>query len=217
MSEQLPLSTCSGRFDFTELAQLVMVRAELKMQCFITAPGAMLAVGLPLKTVEDICSNLRCDGHSIWVSNINCFGQYSVSGTTNANRVAKDDTGRKEKPKKLLELRYPEHGTASSGKLPAYFASHLQGRSWQGLQMPVIDNVTGDFLPDDVSQIKEQLVKHLTHTVRWETGLKLLVSQGCTRFVEIGYGNTLTKFGFFIDRQATFESYYGDAKAVCVE
>jgi [acyl-carrier-protein] S-malonyltransferase len=215
---QLTALHVAGCFDFPELVQLVAVRAKMMDQCFRSAPGAMLAViGLPQKTVEEICARLQTQEHSIWISNFNCLGQYSLSGTPEAVAAAKILCA-EEKPKKLLDL--PVAGAWHSPLLSecqAPFAVHVRDRDWHHLRLPVIDNVTGDFFPDDVTQIKEQLVKHLTHPVRWEAGLKRLVGEGCTRFVEIGYGNVLTKFGFFIDRNAKYESFYGDTKAVCVE
>jgi [acyl-carrier-protein] S-malonyltransferase len=215
---QLTALHFAGCFDFPELAQLVMVRAKLMDECFKENAGAMLAViGLPQEPIENVCSQLRSQGHSVWISNFNCLGQYSLSGSKNAIDAAQALIA-EEKPRKLVLV--PVSGAWHSPLLEnsqSSFASYLSERNWRKPQLPVIDNVTGDFMPEDVANIKEQLVKHLTHPVMWETGLKLLVSQGCTRFVEIGFGNTLTKFGFFIDRSATFESYYGDARAVCAE
>ncbi len=60
--------------------------------------------------------------------------------------------------------------------------------------------------------MKEQLIKHVTAPVKWNVGVKTLVGLGCDRFVEIGYGNVLTKFGFFIDRNAEFTAYCGDER-----
>jgi [acyl-carrier-protein] S-malonyltransferase len=215
---QLTALHVAGCFDFPELVQLIAVRAKMMDECFKSAPGAMLAViGLPLKTVEEICARLQAEGQSIWISNINCLGQYSLSGTPEGTAAAKVLCAQ-EQPKKLLDL--PVAGAWHSPLLSACqapFAVHLRNRDWHNLRLPVIDNVTGDFFPDDVAQIKEQLVKHLTHPVRWEAGLKRLVAEGCTRFVEVGYGNVLTKFGFFIDRSAKYESFYGETKAACVE
>jgi [acyl-carrier-protein] S-malonyltransferase len=214
---QLTALHVAGCFDFAELARLVMVRAKLMDECFIAAPGAMLAViGLPQQPVDDICCRLTSEGHSIWISNFNCLGQYSLSGTRDAIAAAQLLLA-EEKPRKLLEL--PVSGAWHSPLLQscqAPFAAQLRDREWNTQQIPVVDNVTGEFLPNDPALVKEQLVKHLTHPVQWQAGLKMLVNHNCTRFIEIGYGNTLTKFGFFIDRTATFESFYGDAKTACV-
>jgi [acyl-carrier-protein] S-malonyltransferase len=215
---QLTALHVAGCFEFPELVRLVMVRAKLMDECFIATPGAMLAViGLPQQLVEDICAGLESEGHQIWISNINCLGQYSLSGTGAAIAAAKLLLA-EEKPKKLLDL--PVSGAWHSPLLAACqasFAAHLDDRQWLTPQIPVVNNVTGEFMPDDPTLIKEQLVKHLTHPVRWEASLKMLVADGCTRFVEVGFGNTLTKFGFFIDRTATYEPFYGDMKTVCVE
>jgi len=215
---QLTALHVAGCFDFPELAQLVALRARLMDDCFRSSAGAMLAViGLPQKTLEDICCRLQSEGHSVWISNFNCLGQYSLSGTREAITAAQT-LAAEQKPKKLLEL--PVSGAWHSPLLKQCqpsFGDHLKNHHWHSPRIPVIDNVTGDFLPDDAELIKEQLVKHLTHPVRWETGIKTLISQGYAQFIEIGYGNVLTKFGFFLDRTATFESFCGDTRTVCVE
>ena len=38
--------------------------------------------------------------------------------------------------------------------------------------------------------------------------MRALLSKGAKRFVEIGYGNVLTKFGFFIDRSVEHQAFY---------
>ena len=61
--------------------------------------------------------------------------------------------------------------------------------------------------------MKEQLVSHVTSPVKWDAGVKTLVGLGCDRFIEVGYGNVLTKFGFMIDRHAEFSAYFGGEPA----
>jgi [acyl-carrier-protein] S-malonyltransferase len=72
----------------------------------------------------------------------------------------------------------------------------------------LIDNVTGEPFPQDVEAMKASLVRHLSRPVLWEKGIRHLLALGVRTFVEIGFGNTLTKFGFFIDRSARHSTFY---------
>ena len=74
----------------------------------------------------------------------------------------------------------------------------------------MICNVEGDFLPlNDKKKLYERLSKQIDHPIQWEAGMRTLIKEGAIEFVEVGYSNTLTKFGFFIDRNlkhTTFQS-----------
>lgn len=207
----------AGCFDFEELVQLVSKRAKLMDQCFADASGSMMAIaGINQSGVEELCSSLVGDGHQIWISNYNCVGQYSLAGTKAAISAALERAAT-YKPKRLLEL--PVGGAWHSPLLSAsepHFKALLNDVAWKLPSIPVIDNVTGEFMPDDLDGMKKQLVLHLSHPVMWDRGIKTLVSHGCTNFVEVGYGNVLTKFGFFIDRNSEFQTFSGE-KALCVE
>ena len=66
--------------------------------------------------------------------------------------------------------------------------------------MPVVDNVTGEFLPTTISALQDTLAQHLVAPVLWEQGMRRMIGEGVDRFLEVGFGDMLSKFGFFIDR-----------------
>jgi len=43
--------------------------------------------------------------------------------------------------------------------------------------------------------------------VEWHASIKHCVAIGGSRFLELGYGSSLTKLGFFIERRAVFEAF----------
>lgn len=203
----------AGCFDFAELVFLIKERATIIDESTKKTPGAMLGVvGIGLPAVEAVVNEIRQQGQRIYVSNFNCAGQYSLSGTKDSIAEALARLALL-KPKRLLELPVagPRHCPLLADA-EVEIAKHFRKRDWKKPQVPVIDNVTGELLPDDVDAIKEQVIKEVTSPVRWDTGIKTLVKLGCDRFVEVGYGNVLTKFGFFIDRHADFSAYYGDQR-----
>jgi [acyl-carrier-protein] S-malonyltransferase len=201
----------AGCFDFAHLVSLIKVRSSIIDETLQSTPGSMLGiVGTGLAAVETVVNELTSEGHKIYISNYNCAGQYSLSGSHEGIKEALVRLA-VLKPKRLLELPVagPWHCPLLS-EAQLKIADHLRNCDWKEPQIPVIDNVTGELLPNDVAGIKEQVIKQVTAPVKWDTGIKTLVKLGCNRFVEVGYGNVLTKFGFFIDRNADFSHYYGD-------
>ncbi len=211
---QLTALHLSGCIDFDELTAVVARRASLMDECFKSSPGSMLAViGLAEDIVQDVCRQVQAGGKEIWLSNNNCVGQYSLAGSSSAIAEAMQMLS-VFNPNRLVELPVSGawHCPLLRGAGDAFY-QFLSDRKWNAPEIPVIDNVTGRFFSGDVQEIKGQLVKHLTHPVLWQEGIKTLLAEGCLRFVEIGYGNVLSKFGFFISRNAKFETFSGSQTA----
>lgn len=198
----------AGVIPFDTLLEMVYTRATMMDTCFANHPGGMLAViGIREETLQTLCAELQDAGNYVIISNYNCVGQYSVAGTAAAIDKAYEHLKR-HTLKKLIRL--PVSGAWHCALLDdaaTAFADYLSNVPLAPLQTPVIDNVTGDLLPTNADALKAQLVTHLIAPVRWQTGLKTLIALGCTDFVEVGYGNTLTKFGFFIDRSVKHQTF----------
>lgn len=199
----------AGVVCFEDLVEIVWTRASFMDQCFENKRGAMLAViGLPLKTVEEICSQFVASGDFLAVSNVNCVGQYSLAGSESAVHAA---TAVLEgyMPKKLARL--PVAGAWHCQLLAEAsreFESYLSGISLKPWTIPVCDNVTGEFLPADERRLKTSLARQVSSPVLWEKCINTMAAHGCTELMELGFGNVLTKFGFFINRKVTHSSFY---------
>ncbi len=208
----------AGCFQFDQLVAIVAKRAQLMDRCFEKKQGSMIAIaGIPQAKIEELLTEVTNEGFQIWISNYNCFGQYSLAGEKKAIDEALKRAERLE-PKRLVEL--PVGGAWHSPLLNdamADFQIFLQELNWQAANTPVINNVNGEFMPESGDAIKAELVKHLSHPVLWEQGIRTLITSGCKTFTEVGYGNVLTKFGFFIDRSLDFKTFSGEAQAVCAE
>lgn len=198
----------AGALSFEQLVAVVAKRSQLMDQCFAGIPGAMLAViGLKAEVLENLCDGLRAKSQRIWVSNYNCVGQYTLAGTGEA--IAHAEAALAElKPRKVA--RVPVSGAWHTPLLAAAhaeFRAYLAGIALTPTTVPVVDNVTGGWLPAERPAFDLQLARHLDHPVLWEQGVRTLLAAGARRFVEIGYGNVLTKFGFFIDRSVEHQAF----------
>jgi len=191
----------SNVVSFKELVEIVRKRAEIMDDCIQNNPSTMIAViGLPEEKVRAVVKRLQERGYFIELSNINCLGQYTLSLLKEVTTPALEAL-EALLPKKIAVL--PVSGGWHSSLLKQAqenFQRYLDGIDLGQISIPVVDNVTGKFLPLEISKLKIQLARHLSFPVLWETGIKTLIHSGCKEFIEIGYGNTLTKFGFFIDR-----------------
>ena len=194
---------------FPQLIEIVTKRAQIMDKCVTANPSGMIAVlGVDEERLTEFCLNLQRQGYYIAISNYNSRGQYSLSGTEAAIKKALVDLDSLD-PKKYL--RIPVSGGWHSSLLvdaAVEFANYLVGVDLKAPVIPVLDNVTGDFLPRNADKIKLLLSKHLSSPVLWEKGIKKLIHENCTYHIEMGYGTTLTKFGFFIDRSIHHQPYY---------
>lgn len=215
---QLTSLFLAGCFDFEHLVSLIKKRAGIVAQCVEGMPHAMLAViGVPLEPLEQFVSSMQADGLPLYISNYNCGGQYSLAGTRQSIATAREKISVLE-PKMLVEIpvEYAWHcPLVASAEQP--IAEFLKVCSWRLPKIPVVNCQSGELFPNDVELIKQQFLKQLANPVRWEKSVKTLINEGCSRLVEVGYGNTLTKFGFFIDRSVQHEPYYGEKVALCAE
>ncbi|CAN93345.1 MULTISPECIES: ACP S-malonyltransferase [Sorangium] len=204
----------AGMLTYEQTIEALVERARLMDECVDRRPGAMCAViGLREAVLEQVLADLRSRGHLVFIANYNCVGQYSISGAVPAIELAEEEL-RAHRPKKIVRL--PVSGAWHCPMLEdaqVRFAEVLAGVRFGPRAAPVLDNVTGDWLPDEPEALRDGLARHISHPVQWERGIKKLAALGCRRFVEVGYGNSLTKFGFFIDRQAEFSAFHGEGVA----
>lgn len=199
----------AGVVPFPLLVNLVKTRAALMDACIAQTPGGMIGViGLGETAIQDLVAQLQAEGHQVAISNYNCLGQYSLAAAAAAMRPTLQALQARE-PRKVLTL--PVAGAWHSSLLQpaeAPFAAYLATVPLAPAACPVIDNVMGQLLPTSDAELKAQLVKQLSAPVRWQQGVETLIGLGCERFVEIGYGKLLTKFGFFINRAYAHEAFY---------
>jgi [acyl-carrier-protein] S-malonyltransferase len=187
---------------FDDLVRIVSTRAKFMNESVEKEPSGMSAViGIDESILENLLADLRTEGLPVFISNYNCIGQYSIAGSLKALQIAEERINSLQ-PRKLIRL--PVSGAWHCSILnaaSAKFASFLETVTFGPPRLPIIDNVTGDWLPEGGPALKASLALHLTHPVLWHRGIKKLVAEGATTLREIGYGNMLTKFCFFIDRK----------------
>jgi len=198
----------AGVVSFEQLVDIVHTRAAFMDECFAERSGAMLAViGLSLPAVEQVCQELQADGWFLAVSNHNCVGQYSLSGELAAVERAIPLLAAMQ-PKKIQRL--PVAGAwhcALLAEAERRFLAFLEELPLGRPSLPVCDNVSGGFLPEDGREMKRRLARQVASPVQWEQCMQTLLRAGCDEFIETGFGKVLTSFGFFINRKVLHRSF----------
>lgn len=190
----------AGCFDVESLIKLVWQRSMLMNTANEARSGRMAAIiGMAVEDVESLCVK-----HDLQISNFNARGQYTIAGALKNLEKAVEEALEIDAHKSLL---INTEGAWHSDFMKAAeepFATLLENMVFQEPKISIVDNVTGLLMPQNPEEIKQQLVKHLSHAVQWEQSIRFLIDQNVKEFIEVGYGNMLTKFGFFISRDASF-------------
>lgn len=180
----------AGVIPLEKVFSVVQRRADLMQEAVPVGEGAMAAVmKIPAQEVEALCSEI--DGYVI-PANYNCPGQIVVSGEAKA-------------VDKLLMLAKERKIRAAKLPVSAPFHCSMMHSAAEQLK-PALENIgiTSPSLPiymnvdacveTDPAQILEKLVLQTMSPVRWEAILRNMYADGIDTFVELGPGETLSKF-----------------------
>ncbi|NIM15675.1 MAG: KR domain-containing protein [Candidatus Aminicenantes bacterium] len=170
----------SGVFSLKDALNLLILRGKLIKE---TAPGAMLSVPLPKVDLEPLLN----DGLSIAIDNgASCI----VAGSK--GRIDAFENRMKERRLMCIRLQ-ASHAIHSNLMKPILnkFEAGIRQISLRNPQIPYISNVTGTWITDREAQDPHYWAKHMLETVRFADGIKELLSESGSIFVEIGPGNDL--------------------------
>jgi [acyl-carrier-protein] S-malonyltransferase len=192
----------AGVLSVEDLLLVVHERACRMDACVSAAePSGMLAViGLRAADILELCAEANTRGMPLQITNDNAPGQLTLGGSETSLRFAEERL-RPMGPKRLH--RVPAAGAWHSKLLEdavPQLADFLSGIVLCPLKIPVIDNTTGDWLPEADGPLRAALARHVASPVLWRRGIQTLAAFGVSHFLEVGYGDLLTKYGFFIDR-----------------
>ena len=177
--------TIGGAFGVEEGFKIAVKRGELMSE---SAPDTGMAaiLKLPDETVEEICER-----HGLYPVNYNCPGQVSISGKTDALKVARADfvaAGGRFAP---LAVSGAFHSPYMS-KAAVGFADFIAECDIKTLTLPVWSNLDAGQYDDNV---RDRMSKQIDHPVKWAELIRNMHAAGAETFIEVGPGDTLTKLG----------------------
>lgn len=190
--------TAAGVMKFEDGLTLVHKRGKYMQETCDRTIGDMVAViGSDLSVVKQVCA--ECD---VDIANLNCPGQIVISGEKEKIKKASDLLKARGVKRVLpLQVAGAYHSRLMESARPL-LAKAINEIILSDPVVQVISNVTA--LPySGKNDVCKLLVEQLTSTVRWENCVRYLLSQGFTRFIELGPGTVLSGFLKRIDNTAT--------------
>lgn len=186
----------AGALSFEDGLRLVYARAMAMQKACEMAPSTMAAIiALPDETIEQICEEVSTEGNAVVPANYNCPGQVVISGNVEAVKTAcaklKEAGAKRALP---LAVSGAFHSPCME---PARqeLAAAIEQTEFKKPICPVYQNV--DALPHtDPEEIKANLLKQLTASVRWTQEVKQMIADGAEEFIECGPGCCLDRFDF---------------------
>jgi [acyl-carrier-protein] S-malonyltransferase len=180
----------AGGIDLADAARLLRLRAGAMQRAVPPGKGAMAAIiGLDPDAVRRLAA-AAAESEVCEVANDNGAGQIVLSGHKAAiDRAMSAAKAEGAKRTVLLPVSAPFHSSLMQ-PAAAEMKDALAAVEISPPIVPVISNVTASPHggPDE---IRENLVKQITATVRWRETVTWLVGQGVSRFVELGAGKVL--------------------------
>lgn len=176
----------SGTFSFQDGIALIKKRGEIMEDAARKNPGKMAAVlDLPIEKIKEICIQTGAE-----IANFNCPEQIVITGRAEAVLKASELCSQAGAKKVIpLEVSGGFHSSLmfeAANKLEAL----LSGIAMKDARFAVISNYTAK--PQDKSEIiRQNLVKQIYSSVRWEESVRFMLAQGVNKFFEIGPGKVL--------------------------
>lgn len=187
----------SGAFSPEDGFRLVSERGRLMQAASDSGAGAMCAIlGLPAERVKALAGGLEAGP-----VNYNCPGQTVIAGTPDGvGRLAAlcKEAGAKRAIPLALSGAFHTKMMAPAAEALRAFAGGLPFRP---SDIPVYTNLTGGPLPADTA-LPGHLALQMQSPVFWQLSVENMIKDGVTRFIEVGPGNTLSRFISKIDSQA---------------
>ncbi len=184
---------------FADAVRTVRNRGKYMQEAVPVGVGGMAAIlGMEPDKVIRICHD-AAQGLVCEPANINSPEQIVISGHALAvERAAKLADERGAKKARLLPVSAPFHCSLMK---PAQdrLAGDLNVLPFSNPTIPVVCNVDAQEVRD-AGSAREALIRQVTGAVKWQQSVRLLISRGAHRFVEVGPGKVLWGLMRQIDR-----------------
>ena len=182
----------NGALSFEDGLNLVAIRANAMQKACEMNPSTMAAIlGLQDEKVEEICSQIQEETEEVVVpANYNCPGQIVISGSIKGVEIACE--------------RLKEAGAKRALILPVGGAFHsplmeparkelqkaIEKTTFYQPSCHIYQNVVARAVFNQ-DEIKKNLVEQLTGPVKWTQTIQAMITDGATKFTEVGPGKVL--------------------------
>jgi len=182
----------ASSIEFKDAVKLVRKRGQYMQTVTPLGTGSMAAIiSLNKDKMEESIKKASKFG-TIEIANYNSPYQIVVSGKSEViNKLL--ILGEEEEEINIVPLKVsaPFHSSLME-KAKENLASYIENINIQDPQIPVICNVTADYVKTK-EEIKNALIEQVTHPIKWVDTIKRINSEGINCFLEVGPGNVLKK------------------------
>ncbi len=195
--------TAAGALSFEDGLPLVAARGRLMAAAGERNPGAMAALlGLEADAVADLCRRVSHElGATVVLANDNCPGQAVVSGENSAVEAVMQLAGEAGARRVVkLAVSVAAHSPLMESAQPG-FREALDRATFSMPSARVFGNVDARPL-ENAAQIRAELERQLTRTVRWTGSLRAMFDAGVDSVIEVGSGTVLTGLTRRVERKA---------------
>lgn len=195
----------AGAIKFKDAVALVKKRGRFMQNAVPKGVGGMAAIlKLNEEQIYEVCEIAKEKG-IVEPANFNCPGQIVIAGEMEALSYACEIAKEKGALKTvMLSVSGPFHSSMLKDAADKLY-EELQNLEISKPNIPVITNVTGDYMNED--SIKETLRLQVMTSVKWEQSIRKMIEEGVESFIEIGPGKTLSSFVKKIDRKLKTINY----------
>ena len=182
----------ASSLEFEEAIKLVRKRGQYMQSATPLGTGSMAAIiSLQKDKIEELIKKVSKFG-TIEIANYNSPYQIVVSGKSEVIEKLLI-LGEEEEEINIVPLKVsaPFHSSLME-KAKDNLASYIENINIQDPQIPVICNVTADYVKTK-EEIKNALIEQVTHPIKWVEIIKKMNSEGINYFIEVGPGNVLKK------------------------
>lgn len=180
----------SNCIKLSDTAKLLKIRGEAFEDASIKNPGGMAVIGAPVDIVEKIVGEAIIDGEILEVTNDNTNEQVVISGHINSidNALEKAKQQGIKKVKKLA-VSGAFHSNLMNPAINI-MQDALENIDIDEPKVGIFSNYTSEL--EEKKDIKDNLIKQITHKVRWRETILNMEKLDVTQFIEIGPGKILS-------------------------
>ncbi|MFO7841740.1 MAG: ACP S-malonyltransferase [Fidelibacterota bacterium] len=190
---------CSEALTFEDAVVSVQKRGKFMQESLPPGTGTMAAViKISEEKVRELCGRVSHEGHIVVNANINCPGQYVISGHTEAVQEVSELAKAAGAITIPLAVSAPFHSPLMK-KAADELENWLKKISFNDLKIPLITNATTEII-HTAAEAGTSLVQQMQAPVKWEASVRKLIANGAGTFVEIGPGKVLSGLLKRIDR-----------------
>jgi len=174
-------ATLAGVFTLEQATEIICTRGQL-MQSM--PEGSMLAVSLPADEAVAFCND------TIALAVVNSPAHSVLAGPTDAVTALNEELKARKIQTTILKTSHAFH-SPMMGPAAETFVDRLGSMHFNKPSLPILSNVTGNYITDDDAVSAQYWGNHIRNTVQFSEGARKILQNKEQILIEVGPGNTL--------------------------